>query len=231
MRGMIAAWLFTALPGLAADAPPIPSLCHGTVAQGRLTHGVRLPPSGPNFTAYSALGVALGRTHVHGGVAQIVLQAYRALAHSAPGVMFVYGETGWARGGRFWPHRTHQNGLSVDFMVPVRSLRGESLVLPAWAGNGFGYGMDFDAQARHGRLGIDFEAVAEHLYQLDRAARAQGAGLARVIFDTDYLPQLWATRRGAYLRAHLPFMRGRPWVRHDDHYHVDFALACRPRTG
>ena len=27
------------------------------------------------------------------------------------------------------------------------------------------------------------------------------------------------------------FMKGKPWVRHDEHYHVDFAAPCKPHSG
>jgi len=38
--------------------------------------------------------------------------------------------------------------------------------------------------------------------------------------------RLFATPRCTYLRQNLPFMNGRAWVGHDEHYRVDFALAC-----
>jgi hypothetical protein len=46
-----------------------------------------------------------------------------------------------------------------------------------------------------------------------------------------YLPKLFATQRGAYLQQHLNFMKGKPWVRHDEHYHVDFAIPCKTDKG
>jgi penicillin-insensitive murein endopeptidase len=49
-----------------------------------------------------------------------------------------------------------------------------------------------------------------------------------VIIERAYLPALFATPRGADRRRELHFMRGKPWVRHDEHYHIDFALPCRP---
>jgi len=140
----------------------------------------------------------------------------------------VYGETGWLSGGRFRPHRTHQNGLSVDFFVPVRNKAGESVPLPTRATERFGYDLEFDAQGKLGELTIDFEALAEHLYQLQVSAAAKGAGIALVILDPPYLPLLFATRRGVYLREKVPFMKGRAWVRHDEHYHVDFRIPCKP---
>src|SRR5262249_28288002 len=124
-------------------------------------------------------------------------------------------------------HRSHQNGLSVDFMVPVLDRLGISVPLPTSASNKFGYALEFDRAGRLGDLVIDYEAIAEHLYQLHQLARAHGIAIDRVIFDLPYLPKLYATRRGPYLREHVPFMKERSWIRHDEHYHVDFAVPCR----
>lgn len=222
LRALLSAALSIAASPCAAD-----SRCFGTVANGRLEGGVALPDSGPNFSAYSALGVAAGRTHVHAKVAEIFAAAYGAVAATAPELHFVYGETGWPRGGRLRPHKTHQNGTSIDFFVPVRDAANRSVPLPTPVSERFGYDIEFDAGARWNEYRIDFEALAEHLYQLDVAARSRGSGLALVIFDPRYMDRLLATKRGADLRR-LPFMKGRPWVRHDEHYHVDFRIACRP---
>lgn len=66
------------------------------------------------------------RTDVHCTAAEIVIAAYEEMAKTHPDVELVYGETGLARGA-FEPHKTHQNGLSVDFFVPVRDGEGESV--------------------------------------------------------------------------------------------------------
>jgi penicillin-insensitive murein endopeptidase len=113
-------------------------------------------------------------------------------------------------------------------MVPVLDDAGRSVPLPGNVINRFGYDIEFDGEGRYEGLRIDFDAIAEHLFQLDAAARARDSGLALVIFDTPYLPKLFATKHGPYLKAHVPFMKGRPWVRHDEHYHVDFAVPCKP---
>jgi penicillin-insensitive murein endopeptidase len=207
------------------------SMCFGTVAKGRLENGAALPSSGPNFSSYSTGAERLGRTYVHSRVKDVVLAAYKSLEVAAPGKVFVYGETGWKSGGRIKPHRTHQNGLSVDFMVPVLDQAGRSVPLPTSALNRFGYDIEFDASGRYQDLDIDFAAIAEHLYQLHLAARAHRIGIALVIFDTGHLPRLLATPRGPYLQQNLKFMKGKPWVRHDEHYHVDFAVNCKPLSG
>jgi penicillin-insensitive murein DD-endopeptidase len=211
-------------PGTTAGAA---STCYGTVANGRLEGGVALVKSGPNFQPYSSAAVAIGRTYVHSTVRDIVAMAYGELQETLPRKVFVYGETGWEEGGQIRPHRTHRNGLSVDFMVPVLDAKSRSVPLPGKITNRFGYDIEFDDEGRFEDLRIDFEAIAEHLFQLDAAARARAGGLALVIFDTPYLQKLFATKRGPYLKANLPFMKGRPWVRHDEHYHVDFAVPCK----
>jgi penicillin-insensitive murein endopeptidase len=204
------------------------SQCYGTVSKGRIDGSVKLPATGRNFVAYSALGVAAGRTHVHSKVAEVLLAAYAALARGQPANVYVYGETGWASGGRMRPHRTHQNGLSVDFFVPVRNAAGQSVALPTGITNKLGYAIEFDQAGKYGDYTIDFPALAEHLYQLHQAAQARGVGLSLVILDAAYLPKLFATERGPYLKKTLPFMKGKPWVRHDEHYHVDFSVPCKP---
>jgi penicillin-insensitive murein endopeptidase len=202
------------------------SNCYGAPGKGRLEHGVQLAQSGPNFAPYSSLGVSAGRTHAHSSVAKTVSAAYAALARSSPEVRYVYGESGWKNGGRIRPHRTHQNGLAVDFMVPVRDEGGRSIALPTGVANKFGYGIEFDSEARFKDLTIDFEAIAEHLHALHSAAKDQGIGLERVIFDPAFLPRLYQTRRGEFIRANISFMKGQAWVRHDEHYHVDFLVRC-----
>ena len=95
------------------------SICYGSTSKGKLEHGCKLPYAGDNFSAYSRLGSSLGRTYVHCTISEVVLVAYDDLKTHHPGKAFVYGETGRASAGSFKPHKTHQNGLSVDFMVPV----------------------------------------------------------------------------------------------------------------
>jgi penicillin-insensitive murein endopeptidase len=213
-----------------ARADAIESVCYGTASRGRLENGVQIPKSGPNFAPYSSLGVSLGRTYVHSEVATTIAAAYASLASTDPDKTFVYGESGWRGGGRIRPHRTHQNGIAVDFMVPVIDARGRSLPLPTGIQNRFGYGIEFDADGRYDGLTIDFDAIADHLHAMHEAAQHNGIGIARVIFEKAYIPRLYATTRGAFLRESVPFMQGEPWIRHDEHYHVDFAVPCRPMS-
>ncbi len=208
--------------------PREPSRCFGTSSNGRIENAVALPLSGPNFRAYADIARRLGRTYLHDRVQRVVLAAYVELETTQPSQHFVYAETGAPRGGPFPPHRTHQNGLAVDFHVPVRDAQGRPAALPLNALNRYGYDLEFDAEGRLGDLVIDFDAVNAHLLALDAAARAEGIVVERVIFDPPYLPKLYAAERGSEVRRRVRFMPRPAWVRHDEHYHVDFGLRCEP---
>jgi penicillin-insensitive murein endopeptidase len=69
--------------------------------------------------------------------------------------------------------------------------------------------------------------MALHLLALDQAARAHGIRIRRVIFDMALHSKLGATGSGAQVLRRLTFNRQQAWVRHDEHYHVDFEVACR----
>lgn len=229
VRSTSISWNLSVLAFLVISSPShAESTCYGTTSKGRIEQSVQLPDYGPNYFPYSSLGVSFGRTYVHTSVRDIVVAAYGALASVDPNKVFVYGETGWKAGGRLRPHRTHQNGLSVDFFVPVMNSQGKSVRLPTSPFNKFGYGIDFDAEGRFGELAIDFEAIGEHLYQLSVASKKSGISIALVILDPPYLPKLFSTRHGAFLKQNTKFMEGAAWVRHDEHYHVDFKVPCKP---
>jgi penicillin-insensitive murein endopeptidase len=201
-----------------------PSESLGSTSDGILRNGKRLPTSGPNFRAYSRLAATLGRNAVHSEVRQVVLDAYSRLESQGLGHRFVYGETGWPSGGSFRPHRTHQNGLSVDFMVPVLDGNGKPVPFLSSVFNRFGYDLEFDDQGRSEEIRIDFAAISAHLAAIRDAARVRGLSVQRVIFAPEYRDRLLDPQTGEPLEEQLPFLPGRAWVRHDEHYHVDFAL-------
>lgn len=220
---LISLWALAATPLAGAQ-----STCFGTPALGRLEGGVRLPLSGPNFSAYGTVPVLAGRTYMHPKVRDVVMRAYALLEKQAPGVHFVYAESGWKNGGSFKPHKTHQNGLSIDLMVPVRDATGASVPLPTHAFNRYGYDIEFDRQGRYDRLHIDFDALGELILALNQAAIAEGVAVQRVIFAPDLQARLYGSRHGAQVRQRVAIPTQRSWVRHDEHIHVDFRVPCKP---
>lgn len=222
MKGLLALILLLAC----APASAQQSTCYGTTSDGRLENGVKLPGEGPNFTSYSKTAEIAGRTYVHSTVRDILIAAYKSLETEMPGKVFKYAETGFAGGGQFRPHKTHMNGLSVDFMVPVVNAKGESVHLPTHYLNKLGYAIEFDDKGGYGEYQIDYEAMAAHIAALHKAATERGVGLWRVIFDPALQPYLLKSKYGPYIAEHIQLSTKRSWVRHDEHYHVDFEIPC-----
>lgn len=203
------------------------STCYGTTANGRLESGVQLPYEGDNFVGYSRMGQLLGRTYVHSEVHTIITNAYRRLESEHPSKVYKYAETGFEEGGPFRPHKTHQNGLSADFMTPIHNELGDSVHLPTNPLNKWGYNIEFNNRGQFENYSIDYEALAAHLVALHKEAKQLGFDLWRVIFDPKLQPKLFETQYGPYLEKHIQFSKKPSWVRHDEHYHVDFEVPCK----
>lgn len=201
----------------------LPSQSIGTAKDGRLINGKRLPTSGANFTAYGYFPVALGRNSLHDRVRSVVLDAYEAMHRSHPALRFVYGECSWPSGGRMRPHATHRNGLTIDFMVPVLKA-GVPAVVATSIFNKYGYGLEFDEHGycAAGDYQLDAEAMAAHLLALYEAAEKRALKIRRVIFAPELQALLFQTSLGPDVQNVVTFSKERPWIRHDDHYHVDF---------
>jgi penicillin-insensitive murein endopeptidase len=220
--------LFLTFLGLFVSAQAKESVCYGSTSNGRLENGVQLPSSGSNFISYGVIPELTGRTFVHSKVREVIVAAYEILETDKPAKVFKYAESGTKLGGEFRPHKTHQNGLSVDFMVPVLDDRGNSVHLPTHALNNYGYDIEFDDRGSYGEYQIDYEALAAHIVALHKAAQKRGVGIWRVLFDPRLQKYLFDTRYGDYIRSNITIPGKRSWVRHDEHIHVDFIIKCRP---
>lgn len=202
------------------------STCYGTTSKGRLENGVALPSEGRNFVSYSRLARSLGRNYVHSTVRDVFLEAYRSLEKDRPGKIYKYAETGFKEGGQFKPHKTHQNGLSIDFIVPVVNSAGESVHLPTHILNKYGYNIEFDKTGQYEDYTIDYESLGAHIVALHQAAKKHNIEIWRVLFAPDLQPYLYKTQYGEYIKSYIEIPGKRSWVRHDDHYHVDFKVQC-----
>ena len=221
MRTFLLLFFLMPVVGLAES-----SICYGTTGNGYLSHGVKLPRRGSNFVGYSAAARIAGRTYVHSEVRKIIVESYRSLETTEPNKVYKYAETGLKNGGQFKPHKTHQNGLSADFMTPVLNKSGKSVHLPTNLLNKLGYNIEFNSKNKYKKYSIDFVAMAAHIVALHRQAKKNGHDLWRVIFAPELQPNLYNTQYADYLRANIQFSKKRSWVRHDEHYHVDFKVAC-----
>ncbi len=196
----------------------------GTPAEGALINGKRIPTSGNNFRTYSYLGSFIGRTCVHQKLRSAILDAYLSIYDKNPELRYVYAEASWPNGGPLNPHKTHKNGLAVDFMVPVKNKQGESRILPTSILNEYGYGYNFDENGNNTKFDIDFEALAKHLEALYDSCKSHGIYINLVIIAPEYLPLIFQSPAGQKLEGKFPFWRKQVEERHDEHYHVIFSI-------
>ncbi|PIE87074.1 MAG: hypothetical protein CSA03_02355 [Bacteroidetes bacterium] len=205
------------------------SISKGSVSKGELIHGRIVPFSGKNFHYFDTTSYLADRGFTHQKVLETVLTAYEALDSLLPNRHFCLMECSHKHGGKLFPHRTHQNGLSVDFMMP-KLKNGEAY-----------YGLD-DLGAQHYMLTfdkngvysddtsveLDFNTIALHILQLQSAAKQNGLSIEKVIINTDLKDELFATENGKKLKASGIYVVRNltPLINslHDDHFHVDFRL-------
>lgn len=205
----------------------IESTSIGTVSNGKLKNPDLLPFKGNNFICFDTSSYVNGRTFMHTQVVKTMLDAYAALNSIHPEYQFVYMECSNKQGGKLFPHRTHQNGMSVDLMSPLIKNGKVYKDLDLLGANH--YLLEFNDSGRltsDNNIIIDFELIAEHLLALNKAAKSNGLEIEKVIFKMELKDELYAghfgkllEKSGIYITRNLePIINSL----HDDHYHVDF---------
>ncbi|MCI5056142.1 MAG: hypothetical protein MRY83_08540 [Flavobacteriales bacterium] len=170
----------------------------------------------------------LNRAWVDENVKEITILAYKDLHKTHPKRKFLIMDCSKKKGGRIRPHRTHREGLSIDFATPL--IRKNK---PKHAHHNLGiwhYLMQFDESGNrkwHRNTSIDFDLMAQHILLLDKYARKKGMYVKKVILKINLKEEFFATTNGRKVkRRKIYFARKLPKMVdnvHDDHYHVDFA--------
>lgn len=203
------------------------SISNGSVGNGSLTNGKLFPFTGANYQYFDTLSYINGRAFLHNRILATVLETYDSLAVRQPDRQFRVMECSNEHGGELYPHRTHQNGLSVDFMMPLIK-NGE----PYYELDDLGkehYFLHFNNNGEYAEdteIAIDFDLVALHLLLLDQQAKTHGFRITKVIINTHLKDELFSTPFGQQLQSSNIYVVQRLShlinALHDDHYHVDF---------
>ncbi len=199
----------------------------GSVGNGSLKNATLIPFKGENYEYFDVASYLGGRAFTTDKVAEITLNTYAALLDQGVDRQFKVMEFSHKEGGKMFPHRTHQNGLSVDYMMPLQK-DGEPYYELDKKGASH-YLMDFDTEGRYEEdkeISIDFNMAARHILELDKQARKEGMRIHKVIFNTDLKDELYNTEYGKKLKT-IGIYITRNLSKlindlHDDHYHVDF---------
>lgn len=206
-----------------------PTKIGGSVSNGTLENAKLLPFSGKNYHYFDTNSYLAGRAFTSDKVLNAMLKTYELLETQVPGTAFCVMECSKEHGGKIFPHRTHQNGLSVDFMMPlVRENK------PYYELDSIGqthYLLDFDNKGRYLKdtsVSIDFELVARHILLLNEQAQKQGIYVSKVIIKIALKDKLYAGEHGKKLLASgiyvVQSLTPSIDAVHDDHYHIDFDL-------
>lgn len=204
-----------------------PSISKGIVSNGTLVNGKLVPFSGSNFQYFDTMSYLLGRAFVHSSVKSILKNSYQNLAITFPEHHFFIMETSNECGGKLDPHKTHQNGLSVDFMMPMLKNGKEYKGLDT-VGTSH-YFMSFDDSGKYSEdasIQINFDIVAKHILELDKEARKHGMKIEKVIIKLELKDELLTSKYGEELKNSGIYIVKNltPLINsiHDDHYHIDF---------
>lgn len=207
----------------------LPSRSIGSVSNGSLLNGTLIPFQGNNYRYFDSTSYLAGRCFMHQSLAQTVLGSYSALESSTPNRTFGIMECSNKHGGKLEPHRTHQNGLSIDFMTPL--LRNDSAYYELDFLGGPHYLLEFNDDGTYvndSAVSIDFDAIALHLLTVQKEAKKNGISIEKVIFKMELKDELYASVYGEELRKSGIYITKNltPLINslHDDHYHVDFQL-------
>lgn len=202
----------------------------GTVSKGTLKNGRIFPFKGPNFIYFDSTSYLNKHAFTHEKVHNAVLATYKTFEIILPAFEFGLMECSNEHGGKIWPHRTHQNGLSVDFMSPLLKIGVSctdfnTIGLPH-------YLMDFDddgVYTEDSAYSIDFDLMARHILILNEEAKKKGLKIEKVILKIALKDNLFATEYGKKLKSSgIYFATNLSDLidsLHDDHYHVDFTFA------
>lgn len=212
--------------GLDARINEMKAVAFGKDKCGSLRGGAPLRCTGKNFESFSDVACVLGRNHLHPLAIGTIEDAYASLEATHPTRGWQFGDFGWKAGGRLRPHKTHQNGLSADFFVPVVNATGEPSSVPVEVGNKFGYGVEFDAKGVHDDLTIDWVALTDHLLALEAAGAAHRTTISRIILAPE-LRKVLVRKDPRAKRFASRFSKRKSWVRHDEHYHIDFDIPAQ----
>ncbi len=200
----------------------------GTVSKGSLINGKLMPFEGDNFYYFDTASYLNHRAYVNHDLKNTLLDGYSELDSIYPGRAFVLMECSNKKGGKLFPHRTHQNGLSVDFMMPLIKKNRPFYDLDSLGSKH--YLLHFDNTGRYSldsSIRIDFKLVAQHLLVLEKSARKHGLRISKVIINTDLKDELFSSNYGQKLKSSPIYVVQKlsPLINsfHDDHYHVDFA--------
>lgn len=201
----------------------------GVPGKGSLVNGKIIPFSGTNFHYFSKTSYLHGRAFVNHNLKGLVLESYQDLSIQFPKQQFGIMECSKKEGGKISGHRTHQNGLSIDFMSPKMKENVPYYGLDHLGASHYQLAFNNDGKLiAEPSIEIDFEMMGQHILALHKKAKKHHLKIKKIILKKELKDNLYKTKSGRiikkkkiYITMNLP-----PRINeaHDDHYHIDFQI-------
>jgi len=204
-----------------------PSHVIGTVSKGKLNHGKLFPFYGDNFSYFDSRSYLNHRAFTSDAVLSTILASYQDMKSIADKRHFYLMELSNKEGGQIYPHRTHQNGLSADFMMPMLKDNAPYIGLDTLGIDH--YWLKFNNKGEYSEdksVKVDFELIAKHILNLEKNARKNGLKISKVIIKIEFKDELFSSAAGQRLKnSGIYVVQNLSKLIndiHDDHYHIDF---------
>ena len=199
----------------------------GSVSNGSLKNGKLVPFQGKNYSYFDKTSYLSGRAFLNSKVLSTILEGYKNLETAQPDRTFKIMECAHKHGGKLWPHQTHQNGLSIDFMMPkLKDFK------PYYGLDTLGinhYWLTFNNRGQYKKdtsISIDFESIAQHILILKETVKKHKLKIQKVIIKVELKDELFKGKYGKKLKESGVYIVKSlsPTINalHDDHYHIDF---------
>lgn len=178
------------------------SISKGSTSNGTLINGKLSPFYGENFQYFDANSYKASRAFTNKVTRDIILDSYADLYKSIPSRYFYLMELSSENGGKLYPHKTHQNGLSADFMMPKLKEGKQYYGLDTLGVKH--YLLKFNDNGEYEKdtsITIDFNVIAQHLLILNDNAKKYDYKISKVIIKIEFKDELFATEYGKKLKS------------------------------
>lgn len=201
------------------------SISKGTVDNGSLINGCFLPFEGKNFRYFDKQSYLMSRCFMHCEIVDIIQNSMNKLEQTVPERTFILMEASNEHGDKISPHRTHQNGTSIDLMIPLKKDDKPYTILDSLGTSH--YFLHFNNNAQYSEdtsISIDFEALAKEILAIIETSKKSNWKISKVILKVEYVSLLMNTKYAQELK-NIYFAKKLEAIindLHDDHIHIDF---------
>jgi hypothetical protein len=194
------------------------------------TIAYKIPFRGDNYKFYGTFSYhILGRAFAGKQVHNTIVAAYRLAEDNCPNVEFKVLKSSGNTSGRIVPSDKHKNGFYAVFMTPL--LVGNKPMKHYCITGFFRFFVRYDKEGScslNKSIEIDFESTAQHLLNLDNAAKIYGLCVKKVIISRFLLDDIYTTESGKFLKEreiYFPkFLSRKVNRKFDDLYYVEFGF-------